>query len=565
MVDLVLKNARIVNVFTNEIEEADIAVSDGIITGIGTYEGAEEIDLEHAYVCPGFLDGHIHLESSMVAPSEFEKMVLPHGTTCVITDPHEIANVAGLAGIDYMLNSTENLDLQVYFMLPSCVPATPLDEAGATLLAEDLEPYFANPRVLGLAEVMNSYGVVARVPEVLAKLEAAKCAGKRIDGHAPFLSGEALNAYVAAGVSSDHECSDINEALEKMRRGQWIMIREGTAARNLHALMPLFDEPYYTRAMLVTDDKHPGNLMECGHMDYIIRRAVLAGANPVHAIRMATLHTAQYFGLSHMGAVAPGYQADLVVFDNFTDWNIQKVFIKGQLVAEDGRSLSHHDCLRDEKIFHSFHIKLVEEKDFIVKGEGDSYRIIDLVSGELLTKERIHPWVELPGVASGVNLEADIVKLAVFERHFNTGHAGVGFLGNYGLKKGAVASSIAHDSHNLIVAGTNDRDMAVAANALIKAGGGLALALNGEVVDVLPLPIAGLMSDFSAKETAEKVESMKHILAEWGIKEGVDGFMTLAFVSLPVIPSVRLNTFGLIDVNNQQIVPVRIDKKLTKN
>lgn len=556
----VLKRGTIINVFTEETEVADIAIEDGYIVGIGEYEGQENVDMAGKYICPGFIDGHIHLESSMVAPSEFEKAVLPHGTTAVITDPHEIGNVAGTQGIDYMLAATQTLDLDVFFMMPSCVPSTNLDESGAVLKADDLRPYYQNPRVLGLAEVMNSFGVVAGHKELLEKIADAGERGLVIDGHAPFLEGRGLCSYVCGGVLSDHECSDINEALKKLARGQWIMIREGTAAKNLEGLMPLFEAPYYQRCMLVTDDKHPGDLIALGHMDYIIRKAVSLGANPIKAIKMGTIHCARYFGLKDRGAVMPGMRADLAVLEDLKEIKVTEVYKDGRLVAREGRCLREkHDSevtLKSAfpRVFDSFHIKEIKPEDIALTQQGPTQRVIQFQPCELLTRERFVPWKNVPGYAPGVNVEEDIVKAAVFERHLGTGHIGLGFVGGYGLKKGAVATSVAHDSHNLIVVGTNDRDMALAANTVRGNRGGLAVAVDGRAIGELALPIGGIMTDASVFQVEKHLEDLKDRLKKLGISQDIDAFMTLAFVSLPVIPSLRINTYGIIDVDRQRVV-----------
>ena len=566
--ELVLKHAKIVNVFTESIEDGDVAVEDGVIVGIGEYDGVREIDVQGCYVAPGLIDGHIHLESSMASPEEFARMVVPHGTAAVITDPHEIANVAGTAGIRYMLEATEGLALDVYFMMPSCVPSTGLDEAGAVLHASDLEPFYGNTRVLGLAEMMNSYGVVAVDPECVEKLEVTKKYGKLIDGHAPMLSGKGLNAYITAGVQSDHECSTFEEAKEKFARGQWIMVRQGTAAKNLEKLMPMFEAPYYQRAMLVTDDKHAGELGRDGHIDSIIRKAVGYGADPVKAVKMGSLNAAEYFGLKGMGAVAPGYQADLVIFEDLKDFRVKQVYRRGRLVAENGKMVTESAKERAEKVwdeeiqsrvFHSFHMKPIEIKDLELPKTGSKVRVIDLMDHELTTRERIEEFKQVPGLAPGVDLEKDIVKVAVFERHRGTGHVGLGFLGNYGLKRGAVATSVGHDSHNLVVAGVCDEDMIAAGNRVLENEGGLAIAVDGEIVGDLPLTVAGLMSDLPVEEADRKLEEMKTKLGELGIRDGIDGFMTLAFVSLPVIPAIRVNTLGVVDVGRQEIVDAVIE------
>ena len=582
---LVLKGGTIVNVFTERTEIGDIAIEDGCIAGIGEYDGLVNVDMTGRYICPGFIDGHIHIESSMVSPPEFEKAVLPHGTTTVITDPHEIGNVAGCQGVDYMLKATEGLSLDTFFVMPSCVPSTGLDESGAVLGPEDIKPYYENPRVLGLAEVMNSVGVVAGQEDLMGKLTEAGRRGKVIDGHAPFLRGNELNAYVCSGVWSDHECSDAGEALEKLGRGQWIMIREGTAARNLEALMPLFEAPYYERCMLVTDDKHPGDLISMGHIDYIIRRAVSLGADPIRAIKMGTFNAARYFGLKDRGAVMPGLRADLAVLEDLKDIRVAAVYKDGVLTAKEGvclgagkekkrnyaageepRSGSREDTESAEKtaggletafprVFNSFHMDEVTLEDLVLEQKGAMERVIQFKPHELLTEERLVPWQNTPGLAPGVSLEQDIVKAAVFERHLHTGHKGLGFVGGYGLKKGAVATSVAHDSHNLIVVGTNDRDMVLAANAVRKNRGGLAVAAEGQVLGELALPIGGVMIRLSVEEVEEQLQALKVLTRQLGISSDIDAFMTLAFVSLPVIPKLRINTYGVIDVDRQKQVP----------
>ena len=557
--DFVLKNAHVINVFTNEIEDADVAVSDGRIVGVGTYNGKHEVDLHGQYVCPGLIDGHIHIESSLLCGPTFEQAVLPHGTTAVITDPHEISNVAGTDGLDFMLETTKDLALSVYFMLPSCVPATDLDESGAVLDAEHLRPYYHHPRVLGLAEMMNSYGTVRGDAKILQKICDCTDAGKIVDGHAPFLSGKDLNAYIAAGVQSDHECSAVGEAMEKLRRGQYIMVREGTAAKNMDALLPLFREPYCNRCMLVTDDKHPGDLLRDGHIDANIRKAIAAGVAPAIAVKMATLVPAQYFSLKQHGAVAPGYIADLIVVSDLEHFTVEQVYKGGSLVAESGNMLKPSSLVIDHtrfaRVMDSFDMDEITLQDLELRESGEHERVIRLIENELLTEEEIVPFRQHPGTTPGVDVAHKIVKLAVFERHHHSGHVGLGFLGNYSLQCGAVASSIAHDSHNLIVAGTNDADMVLAGNTVRKNKGGLAFVVNGQVIGELALPVAGLMSVESVEVVLENVQRLKDALKAHGIAEGIDPFMTLAFVSLPVIPKLRLNTYGIVDVENQKIVP----------
>ena len=544
--DLVLKNATYVNVFSNELCKGDIACSEGLIVGIGEYEGEKEIDVSGKIVCPGFIDAHIHLESSLVAPNEFVKAVLPHGTTCVITDPHEITNVMGTDGIDYMLQATENLPVDVMFMLPSCVPATPMDEAGANLDWHAIDSYFDHPRVLGLAEMMNAYGITHNDPEPVSKIIASQAHHKKIDGHAPGLMGTDLNAYVAAGVYSDHECSDMEDALRKLRIGQFVMIREGTAARNLEALAPLLCEKYASRCMFCTDDKHPNDLLEKGHVDYIIRKAIHQfGVDPILAVKVAAHYAARYFLLNNRGAIAPGYLADLVVIDDFDGFNIEQVYKRGVLMAENGSMADVEKPQMDEylglRAHDTFHLKTLSAADFEDKR---SRGVIGMVNGEIITTDN--------GYANAPDVQKDILKIAVVERHKNTGHIGLGYLQGYGLKEGAVATSISHDSHNIIVVGTNAADMAFAVNRITANKGGIVVVKDGEVTAEVVLEIAGLMSDSRLEDVNEHLENAKKVAAQQGVQKDIDPFMTLSFMSLPVIPTLRLTTRGVIDVNTQQ-------------
>lgn len=554
--DLVLKNARIVNVFTKEIESGDVAIKDGYIVGIGEFDGEEEIDVGGRIICPGLIDGHIHIESSMISPSEFAGAVAPHGTTAVIADPHEIANVAGEEGIRYMLEASEGLPVDIFFMLPSCVPATPLDESGAELSADELEPFYKEERVAGLAELMNSFGTVRADEEIIRKIQGANSYGKRIDGHAPFLTGKDLNAYITAGVRSDHECSSAEEAIEKLKLGQYIMIREGTAARNLEALLPLFDDKYCDRCMLVTDDKHGSDLIDNGHIDYIIRKAIRAGKDPLNAIKMATLNAAMYFGLKDRGAIAPGYIADIIVLSDLEEFTVEKVFKNGRLTVDGGKNVRaikspSIDKEKYPRVFNSFNLREIKPSDLEIRDEGTKKRVIKVIPGQILTEELI-----VESSSKQAEPDKDIIKLAVIERHKGTGHTGVGFVSGYGLKKGAIASSVAHDSHNLIVAGCTDDDMALAANTVRENGGGLAVVCDGKVLSSLPLPIGGLMCEMNVNEVEDILRVMKEQARQLGVNEGIDPFMTLAFTALPVIPKLRLLTQGVVDVDKQSYVPV---------
>ena len=554
--DLVLKGASVLNVFTEQLEHKDVAICDGYIAGLGRYDGAEEVDVSGKIIVPGFMDGHMHLESTLLTPAEFERGSLPCGTTAVMADPHEIANVAGTDGIDCIMQLCENLDMHIYFNLPSCVPAAPLEESGETLEAEDLKPYYQKENVLGLAEVMNSVGVTEGDAKLLNKIIDAKSCGRIIDGHAPFLGGKDLNAYAAAGVRSDHECTDKQEALDKLARGQWIMIREGTAAKNLNALLALCSPPYCCRAMFCTDDRHPEDLLREGHMDAIIRKAVKMGVNAVHAIQMCTINTAAYFGLKDYGAVAPGYHADLVVLSDFIDFHVDQVYIDGKLAAKDGSVINDNTSAlpQNDKVLRSFHMQPLTPEQLRFDEIKERQRVIGLKRRELLTDEIIIQPTEEGRRSNGIDVKRDILKAAVFERHHNTGHIGVGFISGYGIKRGAIAASVAHDSHNLIAVGCSEEDIAAAAEAIREMGGGLAVVENGEVTEALPLPIAGLMSPLKIEEVEEKMKRLKAAARRLGASDDIDPFMTLSFVSLPVIPVLRLNGKGMINVNRQEIV-----------
>lgn len=544
--DLVLKNAKYLNVFSNEFLSGDIAVSNGLIAGVGKYDGKTEIDVSGKLVLPGFIDAHIHLESSMVTPAEFAKAVVAHGTTTVITDPHEITNVMGIDGVEYMIQASQNLPIDVHFMMPSCVPATEIDESGAELDCKDIDLYLDNKKVLGLAEMMNYVGVINGDKNVLSKIVTSQAHHKKIDGHAPELSGNDLNAYIAAGVYSDHECSTFENALEKLRKGQFIMIREGTAAHNLKALMPLLTQQYYSRCMFATDDKHPSDLLHGGHIDYIVKQALKNGADPIVALKTATHHAARYFLLNNKGAIASGYLADIVVVDNLEDFNVETVFKRGKLVF-DGEVKDFSAPTVDEKLaekcFDTFHLDSVTPSSFKVDGK---LGLIGLVGGELLTRNL--------GTADKIDVENDILKIACIERHKGTNHIGVGYVKGYSLKSGAVATSVAHDSHNIITVGCNDDDIAVAVNAIKDSKGGIAVVENGKIKALLELPIAGLMSDEPLTTVNEKLENAKSSAYELGADKSIDPFMTLSFLSLPVIPSLRITTKGVFDAENWKML-----------
>ena len=544
--DVVLKNAVYLNVFANELSHGDIAIAEGLIVGLGEYSGLTEFDMTGKIVLPGFIDSHMHLESSLVSPKELTRAVLPHGTTTIVTDPHEIANVMGTDGIDYMLQATEGLPLDVRFMLPSCVPATPMDESGAVLDYRALDSFYDHPRVQGLAEMMNFVGVIAADAQVLEKITAAQAHHKKIDGHAPMLTGKELDAYVAAGVYSDHECYDLDDAIAKIGKGQFIMIREGTAAQNLDALTPLLTARYADRCMFCADDKHPSDLLEKGHIDYICKRAIAAGADPILTAKVATHNAARYYQLNNRGAVAPGYLADLAIIDNFDSFHVEQVFKNG-IPVFDGQVRPFAEPTIDPdliaKAHNTFHVSPLTEDDFRSQRPRG---VLGMVPGELVTTDN--------GYATHVDVEQDILKIAVIERHKNTHHIGLGYIQGYGLKSGAVATSISHDSHNIIVVGTNSKDMAFAANRIVENRGGIVVADKEKTTAEVVLEIAGIMSDAPMTEINEKLEHAKEVAFAQGVSKGIDPFMTLSFMALPVIPQLRLTTRGVIDVMTQQYI-----------
>lgn len=545
--DLVLKNATFVNVFSNELSTMDIAVAEGLIVGMGSYQGRSEVDCTGKIVLPGFLDAHIHLESSLVSPTEFVKAVLPHGTTTVVTDPHEIANVMGTDGIEYMLQATEDLPVDVRFMLPSCVPATPLDESGAILDYRAIDSFYDHPRVQGLAEMMNFVGAINGDEQTVEKIVAAQAHHKKIDGHAPDLQGNDLNAYIAAGVYSDHECHDVKDAIAKLERGQFIMIREGTAARNLEALMPLLTGKYADRCMFCTDDKHPNDLLEKGHIDYIVKKAISLGADPITAVKVACHNAARYFLLNNRGGISPGYLADFVIIDNFQNFNIEQIYKKGVLMVDHGEIQDFPSPEIEpylvERAHKTFHVAALTAEDFAEKRPRG---IIGMVDGEITTVDA--------GYSDRIDVEYDVLKIAVVERHKNTHHIGIGYIQGYGLKSGAVATSISHDSHNIIVVGTNETDMAAAVNRVVELNGGIVVWDGGQSVAEVPLAIAGIMSDEPLVTVNEKLETAKDAAHKLGVNPGIDPFMTLSFMALPVIPSLRITTRGVFDVTTQSYV-----------
>jgi adenine deaminase len=548
-VDLLLKNVRLVNVLSGEIYLTNVAVARTKIVGFGEYRAKEVLDLDGYYLCPGFIDGHVHIESSMLTIPEFAKVVVPHGTTAVVIDPHEIANVLGLDGIRYMLESSKYNPLSVYVMLPSCVPATDMETSGSQLASYDLAPLFSNPWVLGLAEMMNYPGVIFGESEVLAKIASAR--GHPIDGHAPGLTGKDLAAYIAAGIGSDHECTTIEEAREKLRLGMYVMIREGSTAKNLRDLLPLVTPTNARRMMFVTDDRHPGDLIKEGHIDHIIRLAIDQGIDPVLAIQMATLNPAEYFGLKDLGAIAIGRQADMVLFDNFKDFNILKVWRAGTLVAENGKIIPWERPQRSIPLRSSMNIKW-DGVDFRIPAQSSKVKVIEIIPGQIITRKLVTEAKIVDGYAVA-DVDRDILKIAVIERHTASGNMGKGFVKGFGLKRGALASSVAHDSHNIVVVGVSDEDMMKAVKEIEAMKGGLVAVADGQVLARLPLPVAGLMSEKSAYEVQAELEELLKASKMLGCTLE-EPFMALSFLALPVIPELKLTDKGLVDVTEFRFV-----------
>lgn len=542
--ELVFKNVKYLNVFTNRFVTADVAITSGYVAGIGDYNGENEIDCTGRYLVPGFIDSHIHLESSIVSPKTFSRVVSAHGTTAVVTDPHEITNVLGADGIEYMLKATENLPIDVFFVISSCVPASPFDENGAVINHLDTEKYMDNPRVLGLAEMMNFPGTVGGDGEIIKMILSAENSGKVTDGHAPGLSGKSLNAYAAAGVMSDHECTTAEEALEKLSLGQYIMIRQGTAGRNLEALVPLLNGDTYTRCLFATDDKHPGELSENGHIDYIIKKAISSGVKPEIAYKVASFNAAQYFNLPQRGAIAPGYIADMVLLDDIQNVEISAVYKNGKMPELTVKENSDVDSALNARARRTMNTAKITEKSIGITKSSE--KVIGLINGQIVTTDE--------GEAESIDIQNDILKVCVVERHKNTGHIGRCYIKGYGLKSGAVATSIAHDSHNIIAVGTNDSDIVTAVNTIIDMGGGMVVVNSGSVVESLPLEIAGLMTDADIDYVNGKIDSLKQAAYSLGVNKNIDPFMTLSFVSLPVIPHIKLTTLGVVDVDKFELL-----------
>jgi len=547
--DLVLKNAHIVNTFTGEIEKASVAVHQDRIAGVGDYRrGKEVLDLEGAYLCPGLIDGHVHPESSYLHPAEYARAVVPHGTTTIITDLHEIANVAGLEGLRFFLRWSKRLPLDLFLLAPSCVPATPLETAGACLGPQEIKRALGWKGVLGLGEMMNFPGVLAGDSQVLEKLSAAQ--GKVRDGHAPGLGGKDLNAYVASGISSDHETTTYEEGQEKLRRGMWLMIREGSSEKNLEALLPLVTDSTYHRCLLVVDDRTCGDLLREGDMDAVVRRAIALGLDPVRAATLATLNPARRFGLEGYGAIAPGYIANLITVGDLKQFRVDLVFHHGRLVAREGRPLFSPRPGR--ALASTMKVRPFSIEDLKLPASRAPLPVIQVIPGQILTRKAALP-LKTEGGEIVPDLERDILKAVVVERHRATGNIGLGLVKGFGLREGALASSVAHDSHNIVAVGASDADLYAAVQEVIRLGGGLVVAKGGKALASLPLPIAGLLSDLPLEEVVARLEALQALARGMGCPLP-SPFATLSFVALPVIPQLRLTDKGLVDVDGFRLI-----------
>ena len=555
--DLLIKNAQVVNVFIGKVFTSNVALAGKYIAGIGNYQtGKRIIDAQNLYLIPGLMDAHIHLESTLLTPSAFARAVIPHGTTSIFIDPHEIANVLGIKGINYMLKATQNLPLNIFVLAPSCVPATNLETSGASITAEQIAKLLQHPRIVGLAEMMNFPGVINADKTVLAKIRATHEAKKIIDGHAPLLTGKMLQAYIGVSIDSDHETTQLDEAIEKLGAGMWLMLRQGTAAKNLLTLLPAVNSFTVHRCLLCCDDKEPTDLQKQGHIDHLIKLAIKAGINPIWAIKMATINCAQRFGIKRLGAIAPGYRADLILVKNLSDFEIETVIKDGEVIFEEGTLKVSLSPYIEPEVTNTVHLKGISPDDFRIFVQGEKVRVIGLLPDQIITKHLIKE-AKKEGDEILADPEQDTIKIAVIERHHATGNMGLGLLSGLGLKRGAIASSVSHDSHNIVVAGVNNQDMYCAVKAIEKMQGGFVLVENEVVKAGLALPIAGLISPLSAQEVGFHMKTLCQEAKNLGISLP-NPFLTLSFVALPVIPELRLTDKGLVDVNQFKFVALQL-------
>jgi adenine deaminase len=561
MADLVIKNGRIIDVFNQEIITGDIAIVDGVFVGIGEYEGQQIIDAKNRYVSPSFIDSHVHIESAMVPPGEFAKVVLPHGVTSIIADPHEIANVAGTAGIQFMLDASENISMDVFIMLPSCVPATSFEHAGAILKAKDLEPFFTHERVLGLGEVMDYPAVLGGDDSMLDKLVKTKHYSNRIDGHAAGLDVDGINVYMTAGIRTDHEAVSRQEGIDRLQRGMYLIIREGSVAKDLDALIGIVNAKNARRCLFGTDDKHLDDLMTEGSIDYHVRRAIQKGMDPILAIQMASLNAAECYGLNK-GAIAPGYEADFLLLNDLESVEIDQVYHSGVLVAERGKLIEQEmdKIIPPTRLTDSVRNKEVTEKDLQIKIENTSMaHIIGIIPNSLITKHLVQE-VDIVDGCFIPSVKKDQLKIAVIERHKETGHIGLGIVQGFGLQSGALVTTVAHDSHNIIVTGTNDSDMLIAIQAVQEMKGGMVVVKEGKILASLALPIAGLMADRKSITILSELGSLHEALKEVGASTAFNPFLTLSFLALPVIPNLKLTDIGLFDVKRFEHIQISAEK-----
>ncbi len=551
-VDLVIKNARVVNVCSGEIEDTDVAISEEWVVGVGAYPDAKQVfDAQGAYLVPGLIDAHTHIESSMLAPAEYARVVVPHGTSAVVSDPHEIANVIGIAGIEYFLASTQHLPLSVYFTAPSCVPVASFEQSGAEFTGKEIREILHKERVVGLGEMMNYPELLEGDPNVLDILQAARHG--RIDGHAPELRGKDLNAYLMAGVHADHESTTLEEAREKLRKGMYVMIREGSSEQNLEALLPLVTEKTIHRCMLVSDDKDCSDLSENGHLDHTIRKAIRLGLDPMMAIRMATLNPADYYRLARHGAIAPGYYANFLLVENLKQFEVRDVYYHGKRIAQSGKPLFTPPLHDDPAVFNSIHLNHLSEEDFCLRSPLEHFPVIELIPGNILTKKREMPVTALDGCIQA-DTERDLLLLACVERHTGSGDVGLGLVKGFGLTHGALAASVAHDSHHILVVGADSHDMYTAVKHLQHIQGGLVVVGgNGQIMADLPLPIAGLLSTLPAEEVLEKHHALAAAARDLGASPAYP-FMHLSFLALTVIPELRVTTQGIFDVETLKVI-----------